>query len=277
MVEINGLIDEEAKLQGLKGNSRVKKKFYYYMRNYCLRCASKIVVVNPVIKMELEKKYKLSPDKISIIPNGANIELFKPIDKHIAKKKLGMDIDKKYVCFVGNLAPWQGVEYLIKSAPLVIKSINEVRFLIVGDGKSREVLENCVREMDLSDYFIFTGSVEYDSVPYYINASDVCISIKKPVLPGSPIKVFEYMACGRPVVATKKSEYGFEILEESGAGILVDQDNIEEVSGAIIFLLNNPGESMKKGSAGRKLVVENFSWRNTALKVEQICSSVSMH
>jgi len=57
-------------------------------------------VVNPVIKMELEKKYKLSPDKISIIPNGANIELFKPIDKHIAKKKLGMDIDKKYVCFV---------------------------------------------------------------------------------------------------------------------------------------------------------------------------------
>jgi glycosyltransferase involved in cell wall biosynthesis len=234
------------------------------------------VVVSSGVKEDLVNSYNIAIENVEIIPNGANTTLFRPMDQQNTKREIGLKPEKKYACFIGNLAPWQGVEYLIKAAPFVIKYIPEVMFLIVGDGTVRKELETRVKEMNISDYFLFTGSVIYDRVPYYINASDICISIKKPVLPGSPLKVFEYMACGKPVIATKKSAYGFEILEEFGAGLLVDQDNPEEISNAITYLLKNPEESKKMGIAGRKVVIDNYSWRNTALKVEQICSSALM-
>lgn len=275
VIEINGIVETEMHLQG-RHISSIRKRIGKKLRQLFFEQTSKIVVVSPRIKENLVNSYNIAIENIIIVPNGANTTLFRPMDQQNTKSAIGLKQEKKYVCFIGNLAPWQGVEYLIQAAPFIIKLIPEVIFLIVGDGTVRKELENRVKEMKVSAYFLFTGSVIYDLVPYYINASDVCISIKKPVLPGSPLKVFEYMACGKPVIATRKSAYGFEILEEFGAGLLVDQDNLEEISNAITYLLKNPTESKKMGFAGRKLVIDNYSWRNTALKVEQICSSALM-
>ncbi len=275
VVEINGIVEMEMQLQG-RHVSSIRKRIGKNLRRLFFKQTSKIVVVSSGVKEDLVNSYNIAIENVEIIPNGANTTLFRPMDQQNTKREIGLKPEKKYACFIGNLAPWQGVEYLIKAAPFVIKYIPEVMFLIVGDGTVRKELETRVKEMNISDYFLFTGSVIYDRVPYYINASDICISIKKPVLPGSPLKVFEYMACGKPVIATKKSAYGFEILEEFGAGLLVDQDNPEEISNAITYLLKNPEESKKMGIAGRKVVIDNYSWRNTALKVEQICSSALM-
>jgi len=274
VVEINGIVEEEAKLQGTYINHKYTKGIRKKFRRLFFNSANKIVAVAPGIKEELQKRYNIPSDKIVVIQNGANTDIFRPMDQATVKEELGLSQKSKYVCFVGNLAPWQGVEYLIKAAPIVLEKVPEVRFLIVGDGMMRNALETLVKKLGLQDKFVFTGSVPFEEVPKYINAGDVCISIKKPVLPGSPLKVFEYMSCEKPVVATRKSAYGFEILEEVGAGLLVDPENHREVANAIADILNNNVKRLEMGVKGRKTVVKQYGWKNTAMKVTEVCYSV---
>ena len=274
VVEINGLVDEEIILQRNKiNNSKTKRKMFNWIRKKSFNQAQAIVAVTDGIKNELQRNYRIPPEKINVIANGANIDIFKPMDQREAKEELGLNIKNKYVCFVGNLAPWQGVEYLIKAAPIVLEEVPEARFLIVGDGMVREELENMVAEMDLQDKFLFTGSVSFDMVPRYINVSDVCTVPKKMMLSGfSPLKLYEYMACGKPVVATDTD--GFEIVKIYNTGLLINPENPIFYSNAIINLLQSEQLCEKMGAEGRKLVVRKYSWKNTAMKIAGLCHSV---
>ena len=271
IIEVNGLVEEEAELQRMITNYKFTNHFRKRFRRYFFNHTIKIVTVSQGIKEELVKKYHIHPEKIVVIHNGANIDIFKPMNQKKVKHKLGLSNKIKYVCFVGNLASWQGVEYLIQAVPFILNKVCNVLFLIIGDGIMRQEWEQMVKALELSEYFLFIGNVSYEVVPDYINASDVCISIKKPVIPGSPLKVYEYMSCEKPVIATKDSAYGFEILETFNAGILVKHDDRREVADAIIYILNNPDESKKMGIRGRCAVIEKFSWRNTALRVQEVC------
>ena len=264
VVEINGIVDEEAKLLSTYKNPKYTKSIRMKFRRYFFKSANKIVVVSPGIKETLQKRYRIPPGKIVVIPNGANTDLFTPMDQNTVKDELGLSLENKYVCFVGVLAPWQGVEYLVQASPLVLKEVPEAMFLIVGDGMMRNELENMVKKWDLRDRFVFTGSVPFEHVPKYINASDICISIKKAVLPGSPLKVFEYMSCEKPVVATRNSAYGFEILEDIGAGLLVNPENHGD----------NNVKGHEMGIKGRRTVIKHYRWKNTAMKVGEVCNSV---
>lgn len=95
--------------------------------------------------------------------------------------------------------------------------------------------------------------------------------MRKDIL-GSPLKLCEYMVCGKPVVASRKS--CFEILEENKAGLLVDPENPQEFAGAIIKLLRDPELRKQMGENGRKYVVGNRSWESVARKVAEVCEQV---
>lgn len=272
IVEINGLVDEEAQMQGEK-KSWLRRSAGKTMRRILFRQANRIVAVAQGIKDNLVKSYSINHEAIEVIPNGANINLFRPMDQEIAKAELGLAQQYKYVCFVGNLAPWQGVEYIIEAAPIVIEAAPEIRFLIVGDGMNYKQLQDLVRENHLENYFLFTGRISYDAVPKYINASNICISPKKIITSGySPLKLYEYMACAKPIIATRT--YGFEILEFYNAGILVDSSNPSDISNAIIKLICDDEMGKNMGRNGRKLVIEKYSWNSTAMSVIQLCEKV---
>lgn len=272
IVEINGLMDEEAQMQGKK-NNWLRRSAGKTMRRLLFRQANRIVAVTQGIKDNLVKSYNINHKAIEVISNGANINLFKPMDQEIVKAELGLVQQYKYVCFVGNLAPWQGVEYLIEAASLVIEKAPETRFLIVGDGMMYESLQNLVKEYHLENHFYFTGRIPYDVVPKYINASDICISPKKIIKSGySPLKLYEYMACGKPVIATRTD--GFEILEVHNAGLLTDSSNPLDISRAIIKLILDDEMRENMGNNGMKIVNEQYSWSNTTRSIIYICENV---
>ena len=119
----------------------------------------------------------------------------------------------------------------------------------------------------------FTGAVSYEKIPLYINAGDVCVVPKIPLKSGySPLKLYEYMACGRPVIATRTE--GFEILEEKNAGLLVNPENSQQFANAIIQLLTDKELGSRMGEHGRTYVVENHSWEIIARRVADVCESV---
>ena len=208
-----------------------------------------------------------------MIPNGANTDLFKPMDTNQARRQLNLSGADYFVTFVGMLAAWQGVEYLIRSAPYILKGYPESKFLIVGDGTMKQGLIELTQRIGVSDRIIFTGRVPYDKVPLYMNASDVCaapfIKERNERSGVSPLKIYEYGACGKAIVTSRLP--GLEFVEQYETGVLVQPDNAEELAEAIIKRLQDPELRKQMGENGRKYVIENHSWESVARRVAEVC------
>jgi len=256
--------------------SSAKSRLKILVLKKALGFSDKIIAVTPGIKANIESAYQIPGEKITVVPNGANTFLFKPLEQDACRKGLGLDPEAHYVCFVGNLAPWQGVEYLVKAAPLILSRYPDCRFLIVGDGVMKNELLNVSRELGIEDRFIFTGVVPYDCVPGYINASDVCaapfILARNAKIGLSPLKLYEYMACGKPVVASAISGVA-DALEASKGGLSVPPENPEALAEAISKLLENQDLRADMGSKGLSYVTENYSWYSVAKQVDRVCKS----
>src|SRR5659263_3442 len=270
-VEVNGLITDEMKMFG---QSKLRITIAKLSEKLSYKRAIKIVAVTQGIKEGIMKLYNVPEEKIVVMGNGANIDLFRPIDQEKAQKELKMDKNVSYVCFVGNIAPWQGIGYLIQAAPLILLQCPNTHFLIVGDGSMKRECMQQAKELGIDDKFIFTGSVPYVKVSLYINASDICVApfvIKRNMKIGlSPLKVFEYLACEKPIVSSEI--LNLEFIEKENLGILVKPEDPEELAKAVIKLLKDDTLREEMGKNGRKYVVKNHSWEAIGRKTAEICS-----
>lgn len=273
VIEINGLVDEELETLGkteqarkMSGRTRKTLRKRFFSR------AKKIVTVTKGIKTGLHERYGIPLEKMVVVHNGANTELFKPMDKDLCRRELNLNKDGKYLLFVGNLVPWQGVDDVIKAIPSILETIPETELLIVGDGPQRNELEKLARTLGLSEAISFTGFVSYDSVPTYMGASEICFAPKKVLGSGySPLKLYEYMACGRPVIASRVE--GFQLLEE-GAGLLFEPGNVEELASKSVELLSDQELMHSMGQRGRKIAEEEYSWKVVAGRVTDVLKGV---
>jgi len=291
--ELNGIPEDEKNLFRAKSKgdkfSQLEKKGNFSNRYFsahsrlklfvlkkALGFSDRIIAVTPGIKSNLEGIYKIPGEKIVVVSNGANTSLFKPLEQETCRKELGLDLKTPHICFVGNLAPWQGVEYLVKAAPFILPKFPECCFLIVGDGVMKDDLIKLCKELGVEDSFIFTGVIAYDRVPLYINASDTCtapfIVARNAKIGLSPLKLYEYMACGKPVIASNISGVS-DVLEASEGGIPILPENPNALAEGILELLEDPSLRMKLGSKGLSYVTENYSWYSVAKKVNEVCKS----
>lgn len=264
--EVNGILIDEAKVSGSYGTGL--QRITHLIERLTFACSTKIIAVSPMIKDQLINKYNADVRKIEVIQNGASTDLFKPTNREKARKELNLDENCNYVGFSGSFAPWHGLDDLVRSAPLISKEVENTKFLLVGEGRAKEQIVRMVNDLNLTDNFIFINRVPYEEVPKYVNIFDVCVILKKKDIPGSPLKLWEYMACGKPVVATNTED--FRVLEEYNAGIVVDPEKTEEVADAIITLLKNKELREEMGNNGRKYVVENRSWEAVARDVKKV-------
>jgi len=267
VIEVNGLLIDEIKM-GNEPKSYIRIRIAKLSEKLNYKHAKKIVAVTQGVKEGIMELYNIPDEKIVVIENGANTELFKPIDLKEAKKELNLNENYNYVGFSGSFARWHGIEDLVKSAPLILKEVENTKFILVGNGPMKEQIIQMVNDLNLTDKFIFINRVPYEEVPRYMNAFDVCVILKKKDIPGSPLKLWEYMACEKPVIATNTQD--FRVLEEYNAGIVVDSEKPEEVADAIITLLKNKELRDEMGKNGRKYVVENRSWEAVAREVEKV-------
>jgi len=276
--EINGIAHEE---QALKGKSIYNRILIWVIRGgerLATKYSDQIVSVTPQIASYLVQQYHCHKNKIEIVTNGVNLKQFRPIeDKTILenlRKKLGISPEESIILFVGNLNLTQGVEDLVRVAPLVIKKITQIKFLIVGEGVLREELQKEVQRLGVSKYFIFTGTVNYEEVPLYINLSDICVLLKRKLSSGwAPIKAFEYLACGKPVLSSKVE--GLEFIEEKGVGKLTEPGNIESIKEAILELLEKYKEREEMGRKGYQLIHKGFDWESKVEEIEKLIKNLA--
>lgn len=272
--EVNGIVFDEAKAGGRA--SRVSLGIVDRIERLTLRQADKIIAVTSKLKEVLHNDYEIPEDKIVVIENGANTNLFQPMDTTKAREELGLSQSNNYICFVGRLWQVQGVKYLIEAMPRILDECHNTQLLIIGYGPTKEELMKLAKEIGVSDRIVFTGMVSYNKVSLYVNASDICVAPfmkeRNEKSGVSPLKIYEYAACEKAIVTSKLP--GLEFIEQHKLGILVEPDSPDGLAAATMKLLREPELRRQMGENGRRYVVQDHSWESVAKAVADVCEHV---
>jgi len=210
-------------------------------------------------------------EKVELVSAGVDTNLFKPDyeEGEAIRRRYHLE-DKKVVVYVGTSSAWHGAEDLIEVAA---KLEEDVSVLMIGN--ELETLEDRAKEKGVADKIVFTGFVEYEEVPKHISAADVAVAPYNPSgfremerygFYFSPIKIFEYMACGKPVVASDL-EIIRDIINENQCGLLAKPGNAEDFASKIRTLLEDEALREEFSENGRKAVIEKYTWERVAEEI----------
>jgi glycosyltransferase involved in cell wall biosynthesis len=279
--EINGLASEEVRLRGNSSGIRLFSTLIRWLEQTATLSSDLIVSVTPQIASYLVTRFHGASDKIKIIGNGVDVEKFHPIlDPALLedwRRRLGIEKEDRVIAFVGNLAPWQGVDTLIASGLRLLTKMEKLKFLIVGEGMMKDPLLARVTERRLGGSFIFTGMMPHETVPFLINVADICVApfiARRNEKTGvSPLKVFEYLACGKPVIVSRIE--GLEMIEEAGIGVLVNPEDSADLGNAVSKLLNEPEQRREMGRKGSEIVRNHFRWELRVDAIEQLLTGLA--
>ena len=213
---------------------------------------------------KLESIFGVPKSKVILERNAVDIEEFDiSVGKEKSREKLGLPIQKKIVVYTGHLYSWKGVDTLAKAANF----LPEVLFIFVGGTTSD--IKRFKEVYGGMNNVLIAGHKEHSEIPYWQKAGDVLVlpnTAKEDIskLYTSPMKLFEYMASGRPIVASRIISIT-EILNEKNS-ILVEPDNPEALASAISDIIANP----KKGEALSEQAmtdVKEFTWDKRAKRI----------
>jgi glycosyltransferase involved in cell wall biosynthesis len=152
---------------------------------------------------------------------------------------------------------------------------SDLRLLLVGDGEKKKSLEETVRKLHLSDAVIFTGKVPHEDIPAHIAVMDVAVIPYPPLDPFyfSPLKLFECMAVGRPVVAAALGQIT-EVVEHGKTGWLYPAGDIDKLAEGIHTLLHRPEFAARIGNSARQAVLSRYTWRAVTGEVAAIATNL---
>ncbi len=247
LIKIDDAVYEKAK--GLKIIQRKIEKIY---NSRTLQNADKVLVMNDFTKELVTNYYSVSKEKISIVSNGTDL------DKYYNVKE-----NNKIIIFSGAMYYHRGIDILLNSIPEVVNKINDVEFILLGDGPEMKKLQKIVNENNLSENVIFKGWIQREEIPKFLASSSIGIgplrstNVTKGAL---PIKVLEYMASSLPILAMKGT-LPEEVLKNDVNGYNIE--NSEELAQKIIHLLENESIRNEMGANSREMV-KKFDWKNIA-------------
>jgi len=225
--------------------------------------ADLVIVTSDTDRDLLCKTARVSKKKIQVVPNGVDLETFRPSREEglRARAFLGIDRNIRIITFVGMLdypPNLYALRWIVKElAPRVHQQEPDVRFLIVGRNPPKELIGKDKR-------IFFTGEVA--SVVPYINASDVCIA-PMTVGSGTRMKILCYLSCGKPVVSTR---LGVEGLDSSVAAN-VSVGHLNELPSLILNLLMNPEGRLETQV---QEIISRYDWKRISAKLESLLISL---
>jgi len=266
IMEFNG---SDVRLRKEFGALFTPEKFANFIEGKILKHSDVIVTVSGVLKEEL-LSIDIPGENIYVIPNAADpIKFDHSINGMEIRKQLGLR-DELIVGYFGAFHRWQGVEVLVKAFEKSLERNKRLHLLLVGAGELYEDMKKFIVREKLTEAVTFTGIVPFIKVPKYMAICDICIA---PFLPVkrfffSPLKIFEYMAMGKAIIASNMEQIG-EVLTDGKNAILVEAGDKSALSEAILDLAMNPELREELGNVARK-EVEKYTWKKNAEKILEI-------
>jgi glycosyltransferase involved in cell wall biosynthesis len=231
-----------------------------------LRCATRIIVVSEALREELSER-GVPAERIRVNPNGVDPDYFYPgRGRDSGRRELGVKPEEVLVGFAGSFSLWHGIEILEQAIVRLLSNRQRcrLRFVLMGNGLLHGEMRSALAAYESTGEVIFTGSLPSNKVVEYLDACDILVSPHIPMPDGSrffgsPTKLFEYMAMGKGIVASRLEQLA-EVLEHDRTALLVTPGDVDELAKAILDLAVNPEKREALGAAARRAAVERHSW-----------------
>ena len=208
--------------------------------------------------------------RVHVLPMLVDTDLFHPsVNSRELRQELGLDESDRIIVFIGTLYDFSGLDVLIRHFPEIIKQVPGAKLLIVGDGPQRHTLEGIIGKLGLQKQVIITGFQPYKTVPGYVNMAEICINpflITDTTRDIFPSKVVQYLACGKPVIATPLPGM-IAVTPGEEQGILYT-DNTDDIWNRIVSLLQSDQQRQRLGLAGLDYVRRVHSHEKVAVQLE---------
>ncbi len=266
VLEVNGWLADELKALNMPW---VLTALYEKIQVFELKRASSVRVVTTGLK-NIILAANIEEDKVHIIENGTDIDLFTPLDQVMCRQELNLKPDIRYLVFVGNLARWQDLPTAFKAMPALLEAGYDVEMLILGEGREMDRFIAKAKQYGLEEKVHFLGKKSPETVNKYLSASDIGLapftSQRNKRIGLSPLKVRDYAAGGLPVASTLLP--GLEQLKNETWIHLAEPENAEGFARALMKQLE--GDSKAQGRLARAYAEKNFSWEKVIANIRKL-------
>jgi D-inositol-3-phosphate glycosyltransferase len=244
-----------------------------------IRHADALVASTPIERRQMLDLYGADPSRISVIPCGADLGLFRPLPKAEARHELGLPADRHLILFVGRIDPLKGIDTLLKAIALILKESpawhGRLGVVIVG-GQVEDNPRNMSREMQnlhalreslgIEETVTFLGSQSQEALPYFYSAADVVVMPSHYESFG--MVALESMASGTPVIASNVGGLSY-IVRHGKTGYLVPPRSPKVLAGRIRTLLDDPFRRRRMGAQGVQ-AAQRYSWTAVSDQIESL-------
>lgn len=273
--EVRDLWPESLPASGIGRSDSALIRGLDMIASFLYRRAERIVVVSEAFKTRLVAERRLSEDKIEVIENGVETEVFFPREEAAAlRRELGL-ADRFVVSYIGTLGYAHGLGSVLQAAERLLTVAPEVIFLLVGEGAEKEKLREAAARQRLANVKFLDQQPRKD-IPLYISASDACLVLLRDaelfttVLPS---KMLEFMACARPVVLGVNG-HAREVLNRAQAGIYVPPEDSDALAQAVLALRQDEALRSQLGHNGRQFVLRHYDRGDKASAYIRVLESV---
>lgn len=236
-----------------------------------LRAADRVIVVSEALRQHVTERHGIDAEKVVAVQNGADVSRFHP--------EVAPDPELQAACaggptvgFVGSFQKFHGVDRLASMIAAVGAARPDVRFLMVGDGPELPHLREAAA--GVGDRLVCTGSIPHERIPAAVACLDVAV-LPETGFYCSPLKLLEWMAAGRPIVAAARPAVT-EIAVDGEHALLVPPEDAAALEQATLALLDEPSLGARLGAGAAEHVRRNLTWQQNAARVLEVCRAATL-
>lgn len=265
ILEVRDLWPDSITASGMGSDTDLSIRLLRALSSFLYRSCDHVVVVTPAFKQEIVTKWHVPAEKISLVENGVETDLFTPdVSGDDVKRELGLE-GKFVVSYIGTLGLAHGLRAVMKAATELQSTFPDIQFLFVGEGADKDRLTSLVFELKLANVR-FLPQQPRQEIPSIIRASDLCLVLLKKASVFEtviPTKMLEFMACGRPVILGVDGQ-ARQVIEKAEAGVFIEPEDHAALAQAVTQLYLDLGLRKALGENGRKYIVDHLSRERTA-------------
>lgn len=234
------------------------------LERYTVKRADAVITVSEALRTLLEQE-GVEPRRITVLPNAIDPQEFDPARFAASDLRARLGLSPVVAGFVGTMNRWQGVAKFAEVVEQVMAARSDVSFLFVGDGENRVALETELSRRGVRSGVIFVGRQPHAAIPAYIAAMDIGLLLDSNSY-GSPMKVFEYWAMGKAVIAPAVPPV-LEVMTDGETGLVIAPGDTTAMVRNILLLADDANLRTRMGQAGRKGVLSEHTWDQNAARI----------
>lgn len=252
------LLDGELEYYEMGMPGTLRRRLARTMDRLLPRAADHVISVSEEIRDRLQGDYGMRPGAVTVIPNGVEAEFFQGAAGAFPGDGL------KRIVFAGNLAKYQGIDYLLQAFRIVLETRRDVRLVMVTESPTEEFAREAA-VLGLLDWIELAPS-ELSRLPSQLASADVLVN-PRTRCPGVPQKLLNYMAAGTPIVSFEGST---RYIVDGRSGIVVANEDVRAFASGILRLLADPAAARQFGREAQDFARKSLSWSATAVMIEGV-------